>query len=472
MGLRVIVALVGLFAVVPGWPEARGADAPIPQNRQARQKRLREALSWNEKTLVGAYDRVGKRSPRWDRQAREALGLMARSVSKASDPPPSPDEVRAAFKKAVDAGCDDPLIVFTNVRYNVMGPDKSSDKPLAEVVDRLLKSNYPSVRKATALYISAARKSTRAKTDPEAARESVGEVDRALGLLSRSFAEDGGSTPLEHVWLENLKNNVTPTLKVTEGSLKAVYDHVDAALAKVPAAKTLRLIYRGIFYKEYAWEARGKGFADTVSPENAQMFHDRLEQADKAMREAWALNPEHSAIPTVMIEVVKGLGSDRQDMETWFERAMNLDCNNVYACSQKLTWVSARWYGSDEEVVAFGRACRDTRNYPSGIPLLLVTAHWDVCDRLPEDQMREYLSQDKVWKDISGVYEEHLKRFPDHRAERTRYAAFGWLSKRYDEAARQFRTLGDGFVADKVFSEAFLKRARDESYSKAGAAPH
>ena len=471
MGLRVVVALVGLFAVVPGWPEAQGADAPIPQNPQARLKRLREALSWNEKTLVGAYDRVGKKNPRWDRQAREALALMARSVSKAGDPQPSPDEVRAAFKKAVDAGCDDPLIVFNNVRYNVLGPDESSDKPLAEAVDRLLKSNYPSVRKATALYISAARKSARAKTDPKAARESVGEVDRALGLLSRSFAEDGAGTALEHVWLENLRNNVTPILKVTEGSLKGVYDHVDAALAKVPAAKTLRLIYRGIFYKESAWEARGTGFADTVSPENAQKFHDRLEVADKALSEAWKLNPEHNAIPTVMLEVVKGLGTDRQDMEEWFERAVRLDDNNVYACSQKLDWLSPRWYGSDKEVVAFGRACRDTRNYPSGIPLLLVTAHFAVCGRLPEDQMRDYLSQDEVWKDLSGVFEEHLKRLPDDRATRTRYAAFGWLSKRYDEAARQFRTLGDRTVADKIFSEAFLKRARDESYSKAGAAP-
>ncbi len=113
-----------------------------------------------------------------------------------------------------------------------------------------------------------------------------------------------------------------------------------------------------------------------------------------------------------MLEVSKGLGANRQDMETWFERAMNLDCNNLYACGQKLNWLSARWYGSDKEVVAFGRACRETRNYPSGIPLLLVTAHFAVCDQLPEDQMREYLSQDEVWKDISGVYEEHLKRRP------------------------------------------------------------
>ena len=468
MSLR-IVAMMGLFAVVPGWGEVRAADAAIPQNAQARQKRLRETLSWNEKTLVGAYDRVGKKSPRWDRQAREALGLMARSVSKADDPPPSPDKVRAAFKQAVDAGCDDPLIVFNNVRYNVLGPNKSSDKPLAEAVDRLLKSKYPSVRKATALYISAARKSARAKTDPKAAQESIGEVDRALSLLSRSFAEDGAGTPLEHVWLENLQKNVTPILKVTQGNSKGVYDHVDTALVKVPAARTLRLIYRGIFYKEYAWEARGTGFADTVSPENAQKFHDRLELAGKAMREVWALNPEHNAIPTVMLEVVKGLGTGRQDMEDWFQRAMTLDDNNVYVCSQKLDWLSARWYGRDEEVVAFGRACRDTRNYPSGIPLLLVTAHFAVCGRLPEYQMREYLSREEVWRDLSGVFEEHLKRFPSDRATRTRYAAFGWLSKRYDEAARQFRTLGDALVPDRYFSEAFLQRARDESNGKAGA---
>jgi hypothetical protein len=85
--------------------------------------------------------------------------------------------------------------------------------------------------------------------------------------------------------------------------------------------------------------------------------------------------------------------------------------------------------------------------------------------------MREYLSRDEVWKDLSGVFEEHLKALPDDRATRTRYAAFGWLSKRYDEAARQFRMLGDGTVADEYFSAAFLKRARDESYIKAGAAP-
>jgi hypothetical protein len=462
------VVILALSASLALCRQAHSAQEAVPQDPAVRLKRQKDTLAWNERTLVGAYERVGKKSPRWDREAREALGLMARSVSRVEDPPPSPEAVRGAFRKAVEAGCDDPLIAFTHFRYNVMGPDASFDQPLAEAVKRLVESKYPSVRKATAFYASAARKSERAKTDPNAARGAVQDVDRALGLMAKSFAEDGTGTPLEHVWLENLRKNAAPILKNSEGNLQAAYNHIDAALAKVPAAKTVRLIYRGIFFKEWAWEARGTGFADTVSPENDRKFVERLEVAGKAMSEAWKRNPAHSAIPTVMIEVSKGLGADRKDMEQWFQRAMRLDENNLWACAQKLDWLCAKWHGTDEEAIAFGRACRDTQNFRARIPLLLASAHSEASHRLPDgDQRRAYLGRDDVWNDLHMVFEEHLKRFPDDAENRTHYAALAYLAKQYDEATRQFRTLGDRLRPDRYFPEEFLKRARDESLAGA-----
>jgi hypothetical protein len=468
MKIALTVVILALTASLALCCQAQSVEKAVPQDPAVRLKRQKETLAWNERTLVGAYDRVGKKSPRWDRQAREALDMMARSVSRVEDPPPSPETVRGAFRKAVEAGCDDPLIAFTHFRYNVLGPDASFDQPLAQAVKRLVESKYPSVRKATALYMSAARQAERAKTDPTAVRGAVQDVDRALGLMAQSFAEDGAGTPLEHVWLENLRKNVAPILKTTEGNLEAAYNHVDAALAKVPAAKSVRLIYRGIFYKEWAWEARGTGFADTVSPENDRKFAERLEKAGKAMSEAWKRNPAHSAIPTVMIEVSKGLGTDRQDMEQWFERAMRLDENNLWACAQKLDWLCAKWHGTDEEAIAFGRACRDTRNYRARIPLLLASAHSEASHRLPDEaQRRAYLGRDDVWNDLQTVFEEHLKQFPDDAGNRTHYAALACLARQYDEAARQFRTLGDRLHPDRYYSEEFLKRARDESLAKA-----
>ena len=469
MRLRLIIAVLGMWCFVSAWQGARAGDRPVPQNPEARRKRKRETLAWNQKTLVGAYDKVGKKDPRWDGLAREALELMARNVSKVSDKPTPLSEVRAALKKAVDAGCDDPLIVFNHVRYDP-GKGEAQDRALADAVERMLQSGYPSVRKATALYKAAARKSGRAKTDPKAGEQARKEIDKALAMLSKSFAEDGAGTPLENVWLENIRLNATPVFTVTGSSLKDAYAHIDAALARAPAAKTVRLIYRGMIYKQYAWEARGNGFSNTVSPENFQKFHDRLLEADKALREAWTLNPRHTWIPTVMLDVAKGLELDRQVMELWFERAMTLDENNFWVCRAKLDWLSARWYGSNEETVAFGRACRDTRNMASGIPLLLAAAHLDVYRWLPKERQKDYIASKEVWNDLHGVYEDYLAQYPNDRLARTRYACFSWLSGHYAEAARHFKTLGDRLVPDKDFPEELLKYARTESYGKAGAA--
>jgi hypothetical protein len=466
MNRSLFAFLIGLGLYAHSGFAPRAAADSIPQDSSLRLKLERETLEWNKRTLLGAYEKVGRKDERWDAQAREALEVMVRSVSHA-EPRPLASEVREAFKKAVDCGCDDPLIVFNNVRYNPL-PGEGQDAALADAVANLVKSDYPAVRKATALYVSAARKSPRAKTDPAAAKEATSEVDQALRLLSRSFAKDGAGTALENVWIQNLRNNAVPILKQTLGSLVAANDRVDGALAKVPAAKAVRLTFRGMYLTERAWEIRGNGFADTVSPENAQKFDETLAKAENALREAWAANPRHAWIPTMMIGVLKGLGSERAEMEVWFQRAMALDDRNFAACNSKLSWLSARWHGSHDEVLAFGRACRDTHNLASGIPLLLAQAHLDVCELLPEEKQSDYMRNDKVWSDVRSVYEQHLKVYKQDYAAGSRYAAFCWLSRHYSDAATQFRALGTNLVADRHFSKALLERARDESYARSG----
>jgi hypothetical protein len=466
MHLRLVAATV--FLIIPlGSLESRGSDRPIPQNPEVRLKRERESLAWNEKTLVGAYDKVGKKNPQWDGLARDALHLMAQLVSHTGERRLEKLDVRAAMKKAVDAGCDDPLVVFSQVRQNV-GAGETDDKVLADAVNQLVQSNYPAVRKATALYVLAWNRVGRRESDPRAVEDARRAIDTALALLPKSFAEDGAGTPLEHVWSENLAGTVTDLFKVTEGSLKAAYDRADAALSKVPAAKIVRLIYRGVIYKDYAWEARGTGAANTVSPEN---FEERLRESERALLAAWALNPGHVIIANSMLTVVMGLNQDRRTMEQWFERAMTLDDNNYTACVRKLYYLYPRWHGSQEEAVAFGRECRDTRNFASGIPLILAEVHLDTFLWLPKERQKEYVQNAEVWKDLSETYEERLRHYPDDTRSRKRYALFCWYAERYAEAAKQFQILGDRLVPDEIFNERLIQYARAESYSKAGAPP-
>ena len=58
-------------------------------------------------------------------------------------------------------------------------------------------------------------------------------------------------------------------------------------------------------------------------------------------------------------------------MELWFDRAMKADGDDRYACLTKLDWLDPKWHGTAEEMLAFGRACRDTKNWRTGITLLV-----------------------------------------------------------------------------------------------------
>ena len=85
----------------PRRPVRRGSrprrpPGPVPPSRRTRsgrQRRRGDALRWNRKTLAGAYDKVGKKDPRWDKPAREALEALARLFGRAVDPAASFEDV-------------------------------------------------------------------------------------------------------------------------------------------------------------------------------------------------------------------------------------------------------------------------------------------------------------------------------------------------------------------------------------------
>lgn len=45
-------------------PDVLADDKPIPQDIVRMEKRRRELLEWNRRTLQGAYDKIGKKDPK------------------------------------------------------------------------------------------------------------------------------------------------------------------------------------------------------------------------------------------------------------------------------------------------------------------------------------------------------------------------------------------------------------------------
>ena len=75
---------------------------------------------------------------------------------------------------------------------------------------------------------------------------------------------------------------MVPGLTWIAGDSKSAFDRIDAALAKVPAAKSIRLGFRAHFYIQYAWEARGSAFGGQVAEDAWRRFAERAVVAREA----------------------------------------------------------------------------------------------------------------------------------------------------------------------------------------------
>src|SRR5438067_11955290 len=103
-----------IFVVLLTFPLCRaGASVPaIPQDPEKQEQKQRETLAWNRRTLGGAYERVGKKDPRWDEHARAALESAAQYFTDVPAGSAREHETYITAKRAIDAGVDYSLVLY------------------------------------------------------------------------------------------------------------------------------------------------------------------------------------------------------------------------------------------------------------------------------------------------------------------------------------------------------------------------
>ncbi len=138
----------------------------------------------------------------------------------------------------------------------------------------------------------------------------------------------------------------------------------------------------------------------------------------------------------ILLNIDKAIGGDRPTMELWFNRAMKANGDQDSSCFTKLDWLDPKWYGTPEEMVAFGRACRDTKNWYAGITLLVADAHNRFTNHMSPEDRKTYLSRADVWADIQSVFDEYLKHHPSNDVVRSKYASMGYMAGHYYVGAK------------------------------------
>jgi len=430
-----------------------------------RDESLQQRLAWNLKTLVEPYEKAGHANAKWDEPAKRALTEFARVRAKVT----ATNEFGLAIIStnvalAVAAGCDDPMVKYLFVRFTL---DQTNSKEVfldsyCKTARDMRESTYPPIRKFySALW--ALRQAFYAFGTNSPKHSYGGEMARLLVSNLLPGLSDPTMPAREAYDIAN------ETIEVFNGDTnyyQQVYSIIGKPLAEGwPDAYTTWL-WKGRACIHLAWTARGKGWANSVTDEGWKLFDERLAAAEEALQHAWKLYPKDKQICHEMMTVMLGQGGGRQRMEVWFNRAMELDPNDIDACKDKLYYLEPKWHGSEEAQLAFGRECVRSKTWGGKVPLALLDAHVFIQGHLDKSEQTNYWKQPGVWPDVHAAFDRFFELNPDATSWYHNYAWHAYHAEQWAKLNELIPKLGPinyDYFGGKPEFEKMLKLAKEHS---------
>lgn len=435
---------------------------------RARDVRARHVMAFRAQT-VGAFERTAGKDAPWADLARAALDLRARDIAhqQLADEQSSDlaRDARAALERAVEAGCDDPLVEYWHLRNTSPNTVPRDPAVFRAAVERVYASPYPAVRRIHAVHNWIMAAHLLGPDDP--ARADLPEWEQrywellAAAARERDLVVDEELIDLAATWQSHRTDH--------GGTREQALAEWDRHLRRAGARDYLRRTVRGIGLVHLAWDARGGGVAATVTEEGWRVFHARLLDAREALADAADADPDGYSAPTAMLSVCMGMGLERVDVEFTFRDAMAANPDNRRACAAKLELLHPKWSGGEgyEEFLAFawvlalhpgdgrlGTAALAslTSNFPVVGPRYEASRGW----------VMQFYAKSEVWAVVRAAGERTLREHPGDTYTLNLLARVAVLAGRHDVAGEYFERIGADF-SPRVFTDQadyFLFRER------------
>jgi hypothetical protein len=401
-------------------------------------------LKWNLDSLVGGYEGHGVRNSKWDSSAESDLRLFAQLHSSSLHSSSQTDDtvmsnMVAETIKAVAKGCDDPIIQYLDLHF-VPSNQNYTAQQFAErfgsTSETMSKSEYAPIWK---FYAAIHAMEAYNKIGNASSIDKVNTWRAEARRFLVDAAKDKGTPATEIAEAWNLL--LQSTGKVSREYDLAYFDLDPIVFKNWPSEPDL-LVLKGRFYTDYAWEARGSGYAGTVTGEGASLFIQRLGIAEAALMQAWSLNPKDPRIARWMITVELGQGQGRARMEKWFQEAMELDTNYYDACYAKLHYLQPQWYGSKQEMLEFASECLRSTEWGGHVPLIVLDAHQMIANSLPRPQRSDYFKRPEVWSDLKQAFDKFFRLNPQATGWHHDYALYAYRAEQWSDLNRELKLLG------------------------------
>jgi len=185
-------------------------------------------------------------------------------------------------------------------------------------------------------------------------------------------------------------------------------------------------------YVSYGEDARGPGFADTVSKSGWKLLAERTGKARQILERASTLSTKDPEWYLAMQELVLHQGIERSARQALLEQAVKFEPTYYYYYRLYANSILPKWGGEDGEVAQFLQKAADEIGGDAGDILYFRVAGTLVCGCQGDQQLK--LSWSRIEKGFAAVEKQN-----------------GPSPENWNQFAHMAYSFGDGWAAEKVF---------------------
>lgn len=152
-----------------------------------------------------------------------------------------------------------------------------------------------------------------------------------------------------------------------------------------PKSVTARVALAWV-YEQYAWDARGGGYADTVSNSGWRLFEERVNMAKQALGQAAGLPTKCPEWYVIMLEIGQDQGWDKSAMQSLFEKGFTFEPGYYYPIRAMGNYLQPKWGGEKGDTERFVAQIADRVGGDEGDALYFQAAVGLICGCEDEPQ--------------------------------------------------------------------------------------
>jgi Domain of unknown function (DUF4034) len=235
--------------------------------------------------------------------------------------------------------------------------------------------------------------------------------------------------------------------------------HLEHWMSQSPKSVTARVAMATSLVR-WAWVARGRGFANTVTPEGWRLFKERIDKAQTILDGSQNMAVKCPQWYSAMLDIGIAQAWGRERMHQVLEEGIKLEPDYYYLYMEYANYLLPKWYGHAGDASSFALTSADELGGGAGDIL-----YFRIGANLIRRVNSEFPAHEMDWQRLQSGYQALVSQYGSAGRSENQLAYMAWKFGDPAVAHQQFVIIGNNWNRDVWGDRNYFDRARDWAQS-------